>query len=336
MRQRGFWVTLGIILLLFGTSGDAVTYPARRYQKTAFITAGIELKSSVETKQVQPGRIAMEEVLFESENPGPVEERKIPFKDAEDEFPETDMNMYESQTLTLMTFNIRSANDAGGSVELDRIIEEIREANADIIGLQEVERMMPRSGYQDQAKIIAEELGYYFYYGGNINILGVQYGNALLSRYPILRASNHKLPRVKLEPRGMIEAEININGLLLYVYVTHLGLNSVERYKQIDYINRIISQREENTVLLGDFNNHPDSGEMIMLDEHVLDSAAALNSSDHYTFAWQDNIPDVRIDRIYTSDNLILFHHEVKPSVVSDHSRVLTQIQLNIPGRGGI
>jgi endonuclease/exonuclease/phosphatase family metal-dependent hydrolase len=260
--------------------------------------------------EMQPGRIELERAIK----------------------PPTD----EARPLTLLTFNIRSANDKNGSIKLEEIVEEIRETDAHIIGLQEVERMMPRSGYRDQARLVAEELGYHYYYGGNINIFGVQYGNALLSKYPILAASNHKLPKEKLEPRGMIEADIDADGSLLHVFVTHLGLSSLERSKQVRYINGILSQRKGNILLLGDFNNHPDSEEMSTLDDRLTDSAAALNQLDQFTFAWKSTTPNVRLDRIYASDNITLKHHRVQPSAVSDHMLVLTQILVNIMPEEGI
>ncbi len=315
MKRRGFGVLIYIVLLIFVISGDSVLRISHKYQDPVFVAAAIEVTSHVQTAQVQPGIIPMEPTLQQTPN-----SRSL---------TEAETHKQNAEKLTLMTFNIRSANNENGSVELEKIIEEIREAEADIIGLQEVERMMPRSDYKDQIRIIAEELDYHYYYGGNINILGVQYGNALLSKYPIQNASNHRLPKEKLEPRGMIEADINIDGSLWHVYVTHLGLDSKERNKQIKYINQVITQKSKNILLMGDFNNHPDSLEMKILDECMIDSAVALNCFDHYTFAWKDEIPNVRIDRIYTSENIGILNHEVKPSTVSDHMRVVTQISIN-------
>jgi endonuclease/exonuclease/phosphatase family metal-dependent hydrolase len=344
MKQRGVWVTLTtVLLLLLGLSGDSTFSCFDRYQHSGFVAAGLELNSNLETIEVEPGRIAMERTLQQPQssvlsNSSSMlsNESNVLAGTLEVDMTGLDGNMDEPLLLTLLTFNIRSANDKNGSMKLEEIIKEIRETDAHIIGLQEVERMMPRSGYRDQARLIAEELGYHYYYGENINIFGVQYGNALLSKYPILEADNHKLPKEKLEPRGMIEADIDINGVILHVYATHLGLNALERNKQVHYINGILSQREGNILLLGNFNNRPGSEEMSILDDRMTDSAAVLNRLDQYTFAWKSTTPNVRLDRIYTSDNIKLQHHEVQPSAVSDHKRVLTQIQVNILPEEGI
>ncbi|MBE3102601.1 MAG: endonuclease/exonuclease/phosphatase family protein [Firmicutes bacterium] len=234
------------------------------------------------------------------------------------------------QVLTLLSFNIHSANDRNGDVYLDQIVKEIKETGAEIIGLQEVERLMPRSGYKDQTKEIAKALGYYYYYGSNINILGVQYGNAFLSKYPILESRNNKLPKELLEPRGFIEAQIDMKGVIYNVFVTHLGLNASERSKQIPYISNEISKKEGNIVLMGDFNNKPNSPEMAELDSRLIDTAESLDQENQYTYSFYNEKPNVRLDRIYASDNITLKVHESKSSTISDHARVITRFSHNI------
>jgi len=300
MGKNGLWVILVTLMMLYSINKYLIINPVR-YDEDNLITVSIETTSNLQTMEA------------EAKND-------------------------DSRILKFMTFNIRSANNKSGSVELERIIEEIRETDADIVGLQEVDRSMPRSGYQDQAGKIAEQLGYHYYYGDNINILGMQYGNALLSKFPILKAINHNLPKVKLEPRGLIEAEIDIDGSLWHVFVTHLGLNYLERQKQMSYINNVISQKDGNIVLLGDFNNYSDSMEMTIMESHLTDSAVKLNCLNQFTFAWKNDVPNVRIDRIYVSDNdnIFFLHQEAMPSEVSDHSRVVLQILLNIMREGGI
>ena len=314
MRKKGFWVILAVLAALLGLIRNSTIQPGI-YYKADLMTAGIEITNKLETREMEYQAIQAARELHEADNPAHEE---------------------SLQTLTLMTFNIRSAHSGSGTVELDSIIEEIRETNADIIGLQEVDLNMPRSNYQDQGRIIAEQLGYHYFYGENISILGIQYGNVLLSKYPILRAINHRLPRMELEPRGMIEADIDINGTLWHVFVTHLGLNSWERRKQIHYINNIISRREGNITLLGDFNNHSDNVEMSIMDSNLIDSALALNCLDQFTFAWGNDVPNVRIDRIYVSDNIVPLNLKVMPSEISDHGRVVLQILFNKIYKEGI
>jgi endonuclease/exonuclease/phosphatase family metal-dependent hydrolase len=315
MRRMGYWVLfvcLFILLLpLRGDAGEQGLSPGNGGSASVAALALKDPNASTETVEVEPGRIMMDSSSTAPEEP-------------------------EEEILTLLTFNIHSANNSEGAVALEQIIEEIKETGAQIIGLQEVERMMPRSGYKDQAKVIAEALGYHYYYGSNINILGVQYGNAFLSKYPIVSVGNHKLPKELLEPRGLIEAMIDVGGTPYHVFVTHLGLSADERIKQVSYLNERISMKEGNVLLMGDFNNKPGSPEMDGLDPRMTDSAAALGLEDQFTYSLYTETPNVRIDRIYTSDNIELKGHESKPSAVSDHLRVITQIVHKVTNQEGI
>ncbi len=307
MIRRGVWVFLSFfVLLAIGIRTDAVVHKAHNQEsESTVVLAPLVMQNVEDAVKVEPEYTPTDNPQQKSQNSQEIDEELI---------------------LTFLTFNIHSANNQAGNVTLEQIIEEIKETDAQIIGLQEVENRMPRSDYKDQARLIAEELGYHYYYGENINILGVQYGNALLSKYPIIDAQNHKLPKKLLEPRGLIEARIDVEGTPYHVYVTHLGLNPVERDMQIDYINEQVSKREGNIFILGDFNNHPDSEEMQKLDTFMVDSAAALDKCDLFTFTNWIETPKERIDRIYVSEQIDLKHHEVMLSEVSDHRRVITQI----------
>jgi len=232
----------------------------------------------------------------------------------------------DEMELSILTFNIHSAIDSEGKARLESIIDEIKETGAAIIGLQEVERMMPRSGFKDQAKAIAEALGYNYVYGGNINVLGVQYGNAFLSKYPIIENSNHKLPRELMEPRGILDVTIDIMNNPYHVFVTHLGLNANERNKQVEAINSLLADKEGPVILMGDFNNQGNSEEMLKLDSRMVDSALALEKGDMNTYSFNSDEPNVRVDRIYASEDIELKDHVVLPSEVSDHRRVITKI----------
>lgn len=237
---------------------------------------------------------------------------------------QADVQDESTDGITILTFNIRSANDEKGKVELEQIISEIEEVDADIIGLQEVERLMPRSNFKDQSKEIARALGYNYVYGSNINILGARYGNATLSRYPIVSSKNHKLPHILLEPRGLLETVIDIDGETYHVFNTHLGLDLEERREQIGYINQVVGKKEANVILMGDFNYS--SKDLNMIDPELTDSAVALDRENDFTYSYHSSKPNVRIDRIYVSSDIELLGHQVLSSVISDHLRVITYI----------
>ncbi len=306
MLNKGFRVLGAVLLFVFSVlalAGGGVH--TRKKEQAVFAQLAAGSSETAAKAGIKPVRIPLDR----------------PRQEAADE---------QVKTLTFLSFNIHSAKDKNGDVKLDAIIEEIRESGADVVGLQEVERFMPRSGYKDQIKLIAEALGYFYYYGGNLNILGARYGNAILSKYPIAASGNIKLPKNKLEPRGLIEAMIDVEGIGINVYVTHLGLDAEERMKQIRFINDRIAERSERTVLMGDFNNRLDSPEMEYLSADFTDAAVFMSSDDRFTYSLYQEAPSLRLDRIYISQDLSITDYAILPSRVSDHARVIVTIDLNV------
>lgn len=240
-----------------------------------------------------------------------------------------DKESSHTDELIVMTFNICHGVNQEGKESLGSIIESIRDTNAHIIGLQEVDRFMPRSGFKDQAKEIAEALGYHYVYGETINILGVKYGNAIISQFPILEHENKKLPGDSMETRGLLSAKIDVEGSSYQVYTTHLGLTARDREQQIRAINISIEQSAESFILMGDFNGEPFNEEMTKLSPIVLDIAVEAQKEDLYTYAFYSDSPNTRIDRIYVSQDIGVLDHYVLESNISDHSMVLGVISIN-------
>ena len=99
--------------------------------------------------------------------------------------------------LRIMSFNTQHClNFITRQIDFDRMAQAIRECRADIIGLNEIRDAGTHPEYQAQVKILAEKLGYPYYYfaqaidAGN----GNPYGNGLISRYPLLSAETIPVP----------------------------------------------------------------------------------------------------------------------------------------------
>lgn len=221
-----------------------------------------------------------------------------------------------------------------GELDLGRIAKEIQDANADIIGLQEVDRFYgDRSNFQDQAKELAKLLGYHYIYGANLNLdpaVGQennrQYGTAILSKYPIIDSENIFLSSFGNEQRGILRTTINVKGVHLNFYNTHLGLSAAERIAQVEEIIDLKSSFEGPSVLVGDLNAEPDSEEFYTL-------LNAGNFTD--TFAGIDNAntfpvvnPNKRIDYILTSPDIKSANQKVINSEASDHLPLVTEITI--------
>ncbi|MGE4282437.1 MAG: endonuclease/exonuclease/phosphatase family protein [Clostridia bacterium] len=228
----------------------------------------------------------------------------------------------KQKTIKLMTYNIRHGVGIDNHYDLDRVIQVIKEADPDIVSLNEIDHMIPRTFMQKQDSMIAEGLGYNFVFGYNINF-GSKYGNVLLSKHPIKTYINHSLPKDNVsEPRGLIEADIDIDGETIKVFSTHLSIVSAERPKQVEYIKEKLEEIQETKIMMGDFNALPDSDEIKQIREVMQDSAR----EEYKTFS--SDSPYARIDYIFVSEEIQVQSSEAIESEASDHFPVVAEVVL--------
>lgn len=170
-----------------------------------------------------------------------------------------------AEPVRLATFNIHHAEGPDGRLDLERVAAAVR--GSDLVAFQEVDvRFRDRSGKVDQAAALGKALGGSVAFGGNLIDGDGQYGVALVSRFPILSSRNHPLPRSpgreKAEPRGLLEAEVDVRGTRLRVYVTHLAHDSAaDRALQVDAIRARVAAGTGPAVVMGDLNLRPDSAD---------------------------------------------------------------------------
>ncbi len=154
--------------------------------------------------------------------------------------------------LTIATYNIHGAVGSDGRFAPARVARVLREMKADIIALQEV----PLGGshwpnvlamLQDAVGLVAVE-GYTFSVGGR------RFGNAILSRFPIVATRRIDISFGSREPRGALDADIYCHGHLLRIIATHLGLRAAERRAQINKLLQTFDTGEMPVILLGDVN----------------------------------------------------------------------------------
>lgn len=169
--------------------------------------------------------------------------------------------------LRILTYNIHRAIGVDRRFRPERIVNILRHHDADIVLLQEVDEGAPRSRELDLAREIAEASGYPFLaVGHNVSLRKGRYGNATLSRFPILRERNIDLSVAESWiRRGCQHTSIQLGEARLgeppslEVFNLHLGLSARERVKQIDLLARSheLSAIPEGTPVLvgGDFND---------------------------------------------------------------------------------
>jgi endonuclease/exonuclease/phosphatase family metal-dependent hydrolase len=245
--------------------------------------------------------------------------------------------------LRIMTFNIHHAAGTDDVLDLSRVARVVRDGQLDVVGLQEVDRHYgARSNFVDQAAWLARELNMHVVYGANLDLEPLspgqprrQYGTAILSNFPILDWDNTYLPRVAdHEQRGLLRARINVRGVPLQVYNTHLQHNdAAERVAQAQAIVRLIGTPDESVVLLGDLNATPAAPEIRTLVETLVDAWEAAGIGEGETHPSED--PTHRIDYILQSGDVVARTVAVVTSAegttASDHRPVVADLAL--PGQ---
>lgn len=174
-----------------------------------------------------------------------------------------------------MTYNIRSGRGVDGRLNLERIAKVIEAENPDVVALQEVDVRRRRTRHQDQALELAERLGYHgaFVAAQSWSQGGEEYGNALLSRYPLGDCRRVTLPkpaRLPVETRCLMQCRIQWPQGEVQVWNTHLGLLAAERRTQVQLLLEHLSENGHSPLILcGDFNARPRAKELLGLGTHL-------------------------------------------------------------------
>lgn len=219
-----------------------------------------------------------------------------------------------------MTYNIHSGFGRDG-YDLDTIVRAIEHEHVDLVALQEVDFELQRTGYVNQARLLADRLGMHAITGGTRR--QGRYGNALLSRWPARFVKNHELTVRPYPGRACLEAHVTTPKGTLRCYVTHLGLLSQERMVQAQRLTREIiaaDRGHEPTLLMGDFNTTSRSPVSHHLQSRFTDVFAIVGSGRAATF--HSRLRGVRFDYIYTANLApIASHVAVTPWAAkgSDH-----------------
>ena len=234
--------------------------------------------------------------------------------------------------LTVMSFNTQHCmNYRTGKIEFDTFADEIRSYNPDIVGLNEIRDQGEAEDYQAQAKILAEKLGYHFYFAKAIDVKGPNpYGNAILSRFPIVSAQTIPVPDPEppayegyYETRCLLKAQIDICGGL-NVCVMHFGLNPDEQELAVKVAAANIS--DEKCILMGDFNLTPENDVILPIRERLFDTAELFKEE---LLSYPSDEPTIKIDYIFTSRDIRVLEADIPADVVSDHRPYVAVIDMN-------
>ncbi len=165
-----------------------------------------------------------------------------------------------AETVRVLSYNIHHGEGMDGKIDLARIARVIKDADPDVVAIQEVDVRTARSGGVDQAAELARLTGMHVVFGRALFHQGGLYGNAVLSKKPATGFVNHKLPvSEKREPRAVLDAGFEQPEFRLFA--THLDITRPDRLSALPVIERAAQSYPEGTPLLlaGDLNDTPDS-----------------------------------------------------------------------------
>ena len=165
--------------------------------------------------------------------------------------------------MKILTYNIHGwrGPEPEGAFNLDMLTQVISDAGADVVGLNEVFHPYPVDGNPALAQLAAR-LGMQCAFGPVLSAAesprGIPYGNALLSRWPVLAHAAHRLlAGTGGERRGLFETRLSLpGGFSFTIYVTHLDhraepVRLAQWSAAIAWLGR---ERGRPHVLIGDFN----------------------------------------------------------------------------------
>ena len=243
--------------------------------------------------------------------------------------------------LKIMTYNIQHGHvhlstKPGDEIDLTKVGDVIRDIGADIVGLNEVRGNGSHPDYTAQAEFLANYLGFHAYFGRAIYFPNLgPYGNAVISRYPIIEAKvipipdpyNAKELKGYFEPRCIVRVVVELpDGKRLAVYSSHFGLNPEEAEHAVTTAVTVLREEALPFVLMGDFNLTPDSPILAPLYAKLTPTDDLIPEAEKLTFP-SDN-PTIKIDYIFTGNGTVPLSAGVKQIVAADHCPVWADVDV--------
>ncbi|MDO8414037.1 MAG: endonuclease/exonuclease/phosphatase family protein [Gallionellaceae bacterium] len=251
-------------------------------------------------------------------------------------------------TLTIATYNIHKGfSHFNQRVVLHELRERLRELNADIVFLQEVqgENSLDARRYrnypkQPQYEFLAEQIWPHHVYGKNAVYDEGHHGNAVLSRYPILSWDNQDISAHRYEDRGLLHCEIAVPAIdgaelnpVLHCMCVHFGLSARGRSKQFNALVARVKEKVPDSaplIIAGDFNDWSNQASRLLAHELQLHEAFEV-SHGKLARSYPVSMPLLRMDRIYVR-GLSVQHSEVHAhypwNKISDHAALSTRLTL--------
>jgi endonuclease/exonuclease/phosphatase family metal-dependent hydrolase len=240
--------------------------------------------------------------------------------------------------LRFATYNVHACVGRDGRYDPDRVASVIGELNADVVALQEF--TYPASvALETRVPVVLTALNSYecalgptryrrqpFHVSKATQTVTECFGNALLTRHPIVEVHRIDLSMERREARGALAATVQVGGTVLHVLATHLGLRIHERRFQVQQIvNYLDSVRNTLVVVLGDFNDWLPGRSAAHVLDHRLGRPPRPAT---FPVVW----PMVALDRVWVHPRRALrrvsVHATNTSRLASDHLPVVAEIEI--------
>jgi endonuclease/exonuclease/phosphatase family metal-dependent hydrolase len=246
--------------------------------------------------------------------------------------------------LRICTYNIHKGfSQFNRRMVIHELRERLRHLDPDITFLQEVQglhlghaRRLADWPHEPQHEFLAQAR-WTAAYGGNASYDHGHHGNAILSRLPIINATNHDVTMHRLECRGLLHCELSLAGSAspIHAICIHLSLTEQQRRSQIASLVALVEKhipRKAPLIIAGDSNDWRNRAEYDLAHRLGLIEA----STDHTGLparSYPSKLPMLRLDRIYLRGFTVTrtdVHWGLPWSRISDHAALTTELAINV------
>lgn len=229
--------------------------------------------------------------------------------------------------MKVMSFNTQHCNNfLAQTIDFDMMAKAILACDPDIVGLNEIRGEGPHPDYTAQTEKLAELTGMsYYHFAPAIQLAEGPYGNALLSKIPIVSAETVMIPDPVVatpyfETRAILKVKLS-NGVT--VLVTHMGLSSEEQQNAVQTVVESIA--DDKCILMGDFNTTPEDPKLLPIREQMNDTATCFDAP---KLSFPSDAPDRKIDYIFVSKDITVLSADIPEIVASDHRPHVAELEV--------
>jgi endonuclease/exonuclease/phosphatase family metal-dependent hydrolase len=225
--------------------------------------------------------------------------------------------------LKLASWNLHRCVGSDGVMSAQRCAAVLREIDADMVALQEVES---RPGHAlDVLAGLARETRCEAVAGMTLSREDTHYGNALLTRLAASAVRRHDLSVPGREPRAALDVDFDLQGVSAQLIVTHLGLRPAERRQQVERLTDSFRKHQRDLVMLaGDLNEW-------FLWGRPLRRLHRIFPQTPHRRTWPARAPVFALDRIwvhpFTAMCRLYVYRSAAARIASDHLPLVAEIE---------